>query len=172
MEILEKLLGIAGVGGRVKLEWVSAAEGVRFGEVITTFHEEIVALGPSPLSGKSPDPDLLEKIEVIERIMENFTIKVLVGRKRKIIEDGNVYGDKIAENDYNKNLDEALNKEFIRQWILLFLEKEPLAVKDISKKLVIPSKDAFNQVNILKARGLVELDKIDGITPIYRKVKA
>jgi F420-non-reducing hydrogenase iron-sulfur subunit len=35
---------------RIRLEWVSAAEGPRWGEVIDEFVEQITALGPSPLN--------------------------------------------------------------------------------------------------------------------------
>jgi F420-non-reducing hydrogenase iron-sulfur subunit len=38
--------------GRIRLEWVSAAEGDRWGEVINEFVEQITALGPSPLNHK------------------------------------------------------------------------------------------------------------------------
>lgn len=34
---------------RIRLEWVSAAEGQRFAKVITEFTEEIRKLGPNPL---------------------------------------------------------------------------------------------------------------------------
>jgi F420-non-reducing hydrogenase iron-sulfur subunit len=46
-----KLLGIE--EGRLRLEWISAAEGVRFAEVINEFTDQVRALGPSPLA-KSP----------------------------------------------------------------------------------------------------------------------
>jgi hypothetical protein len=36
---------------RLKLEWVSAAEGQRFAQVVTDFISEIKKLGPSPLRG-------------------------------------------------------------------------------------------------------------------------
>ncbi len=41
-----KLLGIG--EGRLRLEWISAAEGVRFAQVINEFTDQIRALGPSP----------------------------------------------------------------------------------------------------------------------------
>jgi F420-non-reducing hydrogenase iron-sulfur subunit len=37
---------------RVRLEWVSTAEGGRWAEVINEFTEQIAALGPSPLNHK------------------------------------------------------------------------------------------------------------------------
>jgi F420-non-reducing hydrogenase iron-sulfur subunit len=44
-----KLLGIE--EGRLRLEWISAAEGARFAEVINEFTDQVRALGPSPLAG-------------------------------------------------------------------------------------------------------------------------
>ncbi len=45
-----KLLGIE--EGRIRLEWISAAEGARFAEVINEFTDQVRELGPSPLAGK------------------------------------------------------------------------------------------------------------------------
>ena len=42
-----KLLGLE--EGRLQLEWISAAEGVRFAEVINEFTDQVRGLGPSPL---------------------------------------------------------------------------------------------------------------------------
>jgi len=50
---LVKLLGLE--EGRIGLEWISAAEGVRFGKVMDEFVERVRKLGPSPLTdGKRP----------------------------------------------------------------------------------------------------------------------
>lgn len=50
MAILEKILGYLGIDPRrMRLEWVSAAEGARFAEVVTEFTEEMRRLGPNPL---------------------------------------------------------------------------------------------------------------------------
>ncbi|OQX91781.1 MAG: methyl-viologen-reducing hydrogenase subunit delta [candidate division Zixibacteria bacterium 4484_95] len=37
---------------RIRLEWISAAEGPRWAQVINEFTEQITALGPSPLNHK------------------------------------------------------------------------------------------------------------------------
>jgi F420-non-reducing hydrogenase iron-sulfur subunit len=42
-----KLLGVE--EGRLRLEWISAAEGARFAEVINEFTEQVRKLGPSPV---------------------------------------------------------------------------------------------------------------------------
>ena len=43
-----KMLGIE--EGRLRLEWISSAEGARFAEVIDEFTDQIRELGPSPLA--------------------------------------------------------------------------------------------------------------------------
>ncbi|MBW2459819.1 MAG: hydrogenase iron-sulfur subunit [Deltaproteobacteria bacterium] len=50
-----KLLGID--EGRLWLEWISAAEGVRFAEVINEFTDQIRALGPGPFSANVKKPN-------------------------------------------------------------------------------------------------------------------
>ncbi len=49
-EITKKLVHLIGLEpGRVRLEWISAAEGPRWAKVINEFTDQIRALGPSPL---------------------------------------------------------------------------------------------------------------------------
>ncbi|MFB0556299.1 MAG: hydrogenase iron-sulfur subunit [Dehalococcoidia bacterium] len=51
--LTEKLLEQFGVEQeRLKLEWVSAAEGARFAQVVTDFTSRIKELGPNPLKGR------------------------------------------------------------------------------------------------------------------------
>jgi F420-non-reducing hydrogenase iron-sulfur subunit len=47
-----KLLGIE--EGRIRLEWISAAEGARFASVINEFTDQVRALGPTPFSKSQP----------------------------------------------------------------------------------------------------------------------
>jgi F420-non-reducing hydrogenase iron-sulfur subunit len=49
-EITKKLVRTIGLEDeRIRLEWISAAEGVRFGQVMDEFTEQIKALGKSPV---------------------------------------------------------------------------------------------------------------------------
>lgn len=49
VKFLEGLLQFAGYEPeRLRLEWISAAEGIKFAEVVTDFTEKIKQLGPAP----------------------------------------------------------------------------------------------------------------------------
>ena len=51
--ILKKILSYLGIDPRrVRLEWVSAAEGQKYAQVVTDFVAEIKRLGPNPLKGR------------------------------------------------------------------------------------------------------------------------
>ena len=56
---LIRLLGLE--EGRLRLEWISAAEGARFAQVIDEFTEQIRELGPSPLRRGHPPLQCGEK---------------------------------------------------------------------------------------------------------------
>lgn len=49
---VKKLLDTVGIEpDRVRLEWVSASEGIRFADTVREFTETIKKLGPNPLKG-------------------------------------------------------------------------------------------------------------------------
>jgi len=46
---LQEFLPFVGLGGRLRLEWISSAEANKFVQVMTEFTEAIRQLGPNPL---------------------------------------------------------------------------------------------------------------------------
>jgi F420-non-reducing hydrogenase iron-sulfur subunit len=63
-----QLLALLGIpDGRLRLEWISAAEGARFARVMTEFTDQIRALGPSPLGvSRLEELTVPETVEVTE----------------------------------------------------------------------------------------------------------
>jgi len=58
--LFEKTMRVVGMlgleQGRLRLEWISAAEGARFAQVINEFTDQVRALGPSPFARRAPEP--------------------------------------------------------------------------------------------------------------------
>lgn len=49
----KELLDVLGVDGRrLRLEWISASEGIKFAKTMEEFTKQLIELGPSPLGGK------------------------------------------------------------------------------------------------------------------------
>ena len=62
--IMHKLLDFTGVESeRLFVDWVSASEGKRFADVVTTFTNQVKALGPMQLNGK--EKQLKEKMQEV-----------------------------------------------------------------------------------------------------------
>lgn len=63
--VLREILRFAGLDDqRVRLEWISAAEGEKFAEVVRDFTEQIRKAGPSPLRrNEITRPEFAEKIK-------------------------------------------------------------------------------------------------------------
>lgn len=69
-EKTEKILRLVGIEKeRIRLEWVSAAESLKFAKVVTEMIEQVQKLGPSPMKSNSgrikrapAEPSLVEGI--------------------------------------------------------------------------------------------------------------
>ena len=160
---IKKLLNHVGLADRVYLEWVSAAEGVRFGEVITNFTEKIQKLGKIPIKEKN----LLLDLNAMENAVSETRLRAFIGRKRKITEEGNVYEEKIPLADFEDKQDQAILDEYIRQKIQILLKTKSNSVKELAKVLNVDSSDVLAHIVVLKDRGLITMDRVDGYTPYY-----
>lgn len=162
IDITEKLMEKAGLEKeRLRLEWVSASEGVRFSEVITEFTDQIKALGKSPFLKKSLD------IEAAKEAASDYRLRILATKQKELMENGNRYGEIFTEQEMNRLLEDIIGDEVDIKRILLLLKKEPLSVKTLASKLKMPPKKVFRQVLDLKRLNLVGIDKIDGFSPLY-----
>jgi F420-non-reducing hydrogenase iron-sulfur subunit len=169
-EMTQKFLSLVGFDKRIRLDWVSASEGVRFGQVVTEFVDHIKKLGSSPVSGDNPDQEILQKLKAIEIAASDNRMRALVGRQRKITEEENVYGEKYPEDLFNDIMDQAVKEEFERHRILLSLERDSKSVKDLAIELNIDPSLVLEHMLILKSRSQVDFKQIIGNTPIFKRL--
>jgi F420-non-reducing hydrogenase iron-sulfur subunit len=158
IELVRKVLEQVGLQPeRLHLDWVSAAEGQRFGEVITDFTEKIRELGPiSSIEGYA------EKAGLGAGIVGTDRIRWLVGKKYELLEKGNVYGDEVDGKEYDdiilRNIDEEMTKEVICSVI----DKEPLKVGDIARRLGWSKTKVFTYLTEMENDGRIEqVDFVD-----------
>jgi coenzyme F420-reducing hydrogenase delta subunit len=173
IEMTKSLLKRVGLNPeRLRLEWVSASESVRFAEIMKDMTQKIKNLGPSPISGKSPDLKVLEQLLIARDAANDFRLRLLCGKAYNIIEKGNVYNKNIEDERFEGILNEIIEEEMLRQRILRSLMKKSRSVKDIAQDIKTPSKDVLEHIVVLRDRGLVGLEKIEGSSPIYNYVQS
>jgi len=172
IKMLKKLIALTGLElGRLRLEWVSAAEGQRFAQVVTEFTEQIKKLGPSPVSGKDSNQKILENLQAAKNAASDFKLRVLVGRELSLTEKGNVYKEKVSQEDFDALLDEAVEAEFVRHKIHLLTKAEPLPVKALAEAVEMKPAAVLQQIVAMRRRNMITLDHIEGTTPFYRALE-
>jgi F420-non-reducing hydrogenase iron-sulfur subunit len=166
--LLKRLVEKAGLEkGRVMLEWVSASEGQKFADVVTGFIDRIKKLGPTPAA---ENPEIRQGLLAAQAAAEAYRLRALVGKEEKLENRGNVYGDKLSQDELDRIMDEAVDKEYTRNRIKLLL-KEPMSVKGLSEKLGIDSKLVLEHIVILRQRGWVDLYEVRGHSPFYKAME-
>jgi F420-non-reducing hydrogenase iron-sulfur subunit len=172
IKMLKKLISLTGLElGRLRLEWVSAAEGQRFAQVVTEFTEQIKKLGPSPVSEKCPNQKILQNLQAAKNAASDFKLRVLVGRERELTEKNNVYQEKISQEQFDCLLGEAVEAEFIRHKIHLLTKQEPLPVRTLAEAVEMKPAAVLRQIVDMRRRNMIGIDHVEGQTPFYKALE-
>jgi F420-non-reducing hydrogenase iron-sulfur subunit len=172
IKMLKRLLALTGLElGRLRLEWVSASEGQRFAQIVTEFTNQIKQLGPSPVSGKSPNLKVLENLQAAKNAASDFRLRVLVGRERELTEKSNVYEEKIPQEEFDAVLDSAVEAEFIRHKIHLLTRGRPLPVKALAEATELKPAEVLKQIVAMRRRNMITMDHVEGTTPFFKALE-
>lgn len=172
IKMLKRLIALTGLElGRLRLEWVSAAEGQRFAQVVTEFTEQIRKLGPSPVSGEKPNQKILENLQAAKNAASDFKLRVLVGRELELTEKNNVYQEKVSQEEFDTLLNEAVDAEFIRHKIHILTRATPLSVKSLSEAVEMKPAAVLRQIVDMRRRNMIALDHVEGTTPFYKALE-
>jgi len=147
---------------RLYLDWVSAAEGKRFSEVVAGFTAKIKEIGPI-----GQQKDFRDRIEIGESIVESVRIRWLVGKQRELLEQGNVYNEKLDEDEFKDIIWRNIIIEYDKQRIFSLIKEEPQTVSKISKELSMLKSDVSRYLTGMENTGLVALVDFEGNSPRY-----
>ena len=171
MKMLKKLLKIIGFSERLQLDWVSAAEGNRFAQLVNEFNEHITNLGPNPIKNKKLKNKLTYDFDAIKSVLKDSRLRILVGRERKIINEGNAYNEIIPLEKFEQVLDEAIQIEFERHKILQIISQNGKSVPEISKEVQLAPNYVLNHIVSLRQKGLVDLHEVNEEIPTFISIK-
>ena len=168
IKMLKKLISRTGLESeRLRLDWAYASEIERFANLINDFRNQVAALGPSPLAGENPDKNILACIMAAKAVVGDFRLRTLVGREKKLVEEENVYGEKVGQEEFDEVMGESLDAEYMRSRIHLLVKDKPMSVEGLAKHLGLDPKNVLRHIVVLRQRGLVALDRIEGEDPVY-----
>ena len=166
---LQKFLEIIGVRqDRLFLDWVSAGEGERFANLVRGFTEKIMKIGP--LSNDLPPDQLQTRLLAARDALSQQRMRWLVNREKELWDEGNVFGEKVDQDEFNKVKFEALVREYENNKILHSIGDKTLSVKEIAQATAMTPREVLRNLIVMEQSGLVTVSGIDGVTPRYRRL--
>ena len=170
MKTTKKVLKNVGLSPeRLLVDWVSAAEGERFATLVREFTEKVRKVGPL---GKETDLDferLKTRLTAAKEALAQERIRWLVDREMELVEEKNVFGEKIPQEEFDQLMLQTIEKEFAKRRILLSIEKDALSIKEIAQRVGTSAREVLRNMISLESAGLVSVVGIEGNSPKYRR---
>jgi len=157
--LTKKLLKYVGLNPeRLMIEWVSAAEGIRFAEVMNDTVRRVRELGPVGRAEGIDEDRLKLKLEAIKNMLPYI----------KLVEQERLSGGLHSEEEIKKFFaSEELDRLFreliidplVMSEIMLLLREKPLTVGEVSTVLGLDSSEAFRYLHRSSRQGWVRFDQ-------------
>lgn len=159
VHIAKKLLEQIGVNPeRLRLEWISASEGMRYAEVMNDFGRKLKEMGPLG-KGEGIEAGMLKlKLEALTKLVPYIK---LVERERLRVRFGTEeeYTNYFASDDLKKIFNELLVDKLSVSQILLLLRDKPQTTVEISAALGLIPSDLSRHLKSSTRHGLVKYDQ-------------
>jgi NADH-quinone oxidoreductase subunit E len=157
VHLSRKLLELIGVNpARVRLEWVSAAEGTRFAEVMNDFSMTLRQLGPL---GKETDPNgLKRKLEAVRDLIPYIKL-VERERLRVPLKSEKEYIEFFTGEEFDRLFRELIADKLAMSQITAFLREGPLSSGEISERLGAVPSEVSKLLNSSARLGIVMYDQ-------------
>jgi hypothetical protein len=156
---------------RVSFAQCSSAEGERFVKLVTDFDKSIRDVGPLGTGDGLPLAELEDKLAIAKTALGMQKLRWVVGKFTEFVTKGNKYGEKFTEHEMWRTLDTIVMDEVATHEILRELRLAALPVKDLADRLKLPTPHVLRYVLALQRRELVELDGVQGNSPLYKAVE-
>jgi F420-non-reducing hydrogenase iron-sulfur subunit len=159
VQLCKKLLACIGVNSkRIRMESLSAGEGIRFAEVMNEFSRDLRALGPLGKSEELDGKDLNFRLEAAAKLVPYIR---LVERERLRVRFNSVeeYEKYFNSDEVNCLFKELIGDKLVISEIMALLKEKPRSTGEISEALgVAPSEISKHLMNAAK-QGLTGFDE-------------
>ena len=170
MQMTQRILEDLGLSpGRLLVDWVSAAEGGRFASLVNGFTREVRELGPLGNEAGLDREELVNRLTASREALADDRLRWLVGRERELVEEGNVFGERLTQEEFDRVMLESIRKEYQKSRILLSLEGGDFTIREMADKVRLSPRDVLKNLIVLEHDGQVSVARIDGNSPRYTR---
>lgn len=135
---------------RLCLDWVSAAEGERFANLVNSFVRKIAEMGPVTCENKGKNA-LLAVLDVLQ----GEVFRHVTGIEWQVTEKEDVYGTRMSRREFEEKRNAIIHREFLRSIIVRLLDGNILSVPDLALQLETAPDAVFSEICALQEKGLV-----------------
>lgn len=168
MQMTRKLLEMGGIHpDRLYVDWVSAAEGRQFADLVDQFAGGIRALGPLGVAEERDADQLKGELDALMKVLSGERVRWLIGQQMRLVEEENVYGEKLSSEEFDRLMTECVREEYLSGRIARTVQEGPLSVKEIAARIGLPPGEVLTQITVLKREGQVGLADMQGKSPRY-----
>lgn len=158
MHLCRKLLRhIALDPERLRLEWISAAEGSRFAEVMSDFAGKLREMGPLGREEELDEAAVRFRLKALTRLVP--FLKLVEREKLRVpSKTEEAYNEFFASDEVNRLFDELIADRLAISQILLALEEKPLSTAEISEVLGLSPSEVSKIMSSSSRQGFVRFD--------------
>lgn len=159
MHICKRILAHIGVNpNRLRLEWLSSSEGIRYAEIMTDFSSQLKQLGPLGV-GEGIDADVLKlRLEAVTKLIPYIKL-VERERLRVPVKSETAYTTFFASDEVEDLFNELIGDKLTLGQIISLLGESPLSTAELSERIGVKPSEVTKQINSASRQGLVRYDE-------------
>ena len=143
---------------RLRIKFMSSADGNLLAEVTNDFTQKIKELGPLGKSEGIDKNELKFKLEAVRKLVPYMKL-VERERLRAPVKSEEAYNEFFQSSEVNRLFSELFGDKLAISQIMLLLGENPLSTSDISEKLGLNPSDVSKFMSSSSRQGLVRYDE-------------
>lgn len=157
--ICKKIMGHIGLNPeRLRIEFMSAADGNLLAEHINDFSEKVKELGPLGKTEGMNEKDLEFKLKAVTQMVPYIKL-VERERMRLPAKSKEAYNEFFTSDEFDRLFGELIADKLAISQIMLLLREKPLSTGQIAEILGLKASEVSGHMNVSSRQGLVRYDE-------------
>lgn len=158
VQVCKKIMKHLGIfPERLRLEWVSAGEGIRFANFMNEYSDQLVKLGPIGKAEGISEDDLAYRLEAFRKIIPYVKL-VLTQRFHIPVLTEEAYHNFFSSNEFERLFDEMITEKLNISLITTLLQKKSLSSGEIAATLGLSASEVAKHMQSISRRKLATYD--------------
>jgi F420-non-reducing hydrogenase iron-sulfur subunit len=143
---------------RLRIEFMTGADGILLVEVVNEFTKKVKALGPLGKGEGIDEKGLKLKLEAVRKLVPYMKL-VERERLRVPVKSEEAYHNFFTSDEVNRLFNELIGVKLAISQIMLLLRERPLSTGEISEILSLNPSEVSRHMNSTSRQGLVRYDE-------------